>query len=95
MRLLIIGLLVYLGYRVFKAYAAPGKSTTRVSEEEGLARVDDVMVKDPFCETYFPERKGVKEVIGGKTYYFCSTECRDRYLEAVEGKRSSGESSGK
>ena len=46
--------------------------------------VDDVMVKDPFCETYFPQRNGIKRVIGGQTYYFCSTECRDKYLEAIK-----------
>jgi YHS domain-containing protein len=92
MRLLIFGFLVYLGYRLFKGWASPGKSTTRTSEEEGLTKVDDVMVKDPFCETYFPERKGIGGVIEGKTYYFCSTTCRDRFLESAIGEKPSEES---
>ena len=62
------------------------------SEEEGLTKVDDVMVKDPFCETYFPERKGIKGVIEGKTYYFCSTTCRDRFLESASGENHPEES---
>jgi YHS domain-containing protein len=83
MRLLITLALLYLGYRVIKAWVLPEKSTKRTRGEEGLTEIDDVMVKDPFCGTYFPEQKGVKGVIEGKTYYFCSTECRDRFLKTA------------
>lgn len=93
MRLLLFGILIYVGYRVFKAWASPGKSTTRTSEQGGLTKVDDVMVKDPFCQTYFPERKGIRGVIEGKTYYFCSTVCRDRFLESGSGANHSEPSS--
>jgi YHS domain-containing protein len=89
MRLLILGCLIYLGYRVIKAWAAPRRSTARTSEHGGLTTVDDVMVKDPFCETYFPERRGIKGVIEGKTYYFCSTTCRDGFLESALGEKHS------
>ena len=83
MRLLITILLLYLGYRLIKVWLLPEKSTKRTRREEGLTDIDDVMVKDPFCGTYFPEQKGVKGVIEGKTYYFCSNECRDRFLESA------------
>lgn len=83
MRLLVILALLYLGYRLFKALVLPQKSTRRTRGEEGLTEIDDVMVKDPFCGTYFPEHKAVKGVVEGKTYYFCSTECRDRFLESA------------
>ena len=92
MRLLIYALLIYLGYRAFKAWASPGKRIARPSEQDGLTRVDDVMVKDPFCETYFPEGKGVRGVIEGKTYYFCSATCRDKYLEYATAEKPSEES---
>ena len=62
-------------------------SPPRTPEQEGLTTVDDVMVKDPFCETYFPKRDGIKKVIGGQTYYFCSIECRDKYLEAIKDSK--------
>jgi len=87
MRLLILFLLVYLAYRLFKNWALPGQSSPRTPEQEGLTTVDDVMVKDPFCETYFPKREGIKKVIGGQTYYFCSIECRDKYLEAIKDSK--------
>lgn len=37
------------------------------------------MVKDPYCEAYFPQRKGVPLALDGKDLYFCSKECRDKY----------------
>jgi uncharacterized protein len=83
MRLLVILALLYLGYRLFKTLMLPQKSTRRTRGEEGLTEIDDVMVKDPFCGTYFPEQKAVKGVVEGKTYYFCSTECRDKFLESA------------
>jgi uncharacterized protein len=80
MRFLILCLLIYLGYRAVKSFTPRDSSSTREVHED-LTRVDDVMVKDPFCQTYFPKRNGIKAVINGETYYFCSTECRDKYLE--------------
>ena len=54
---------------------------------DDLSPVDDVMVKDPFCEVYLPRRKGIKDVIEGKTYYFCSIACRDRSLKAMKDSK--------
>ncbi|MBW2260261.1 MAG: YHS domain-containing protein [Deltaproteobacteria bacterium] len=89
MRLLIVGALIYLGYRLAKIWLLPGKSTKRTRGEGGLTAIDDVMVKDPFCGTYFPEQKGVKGVIEGKAYNFCSTQCRDRFLESASDAKES------
>ena len=72
---------------MFKKWALPGKSSTRAREEESLTMVNDLMVKDPFCGTYFPKKKGIKSVIKGKTYYFCSSACRDEYLEATKDSK--------
>ncbi|RLB81388.1 MAG: transcriptional regulator [Deltaproteobacteria bacterium] len=89
MRLLILCLLIYLGYRLFKKLVLPEQSPTTLEEQEALMRVDDVMVKDPYCETYFPKRKGIRKVIDGKAYYFCSTACRDKYLEDADHPKES------
>ncbi len=87
MRLLILCLLIYLGYLVFKKLVLPGQAPTRTPEQEGLAMVDDVMVKDPFCKTYFAKKQGIKSVIDGETHYFCSSTCRDKYLEAKKNSK--------
>lgn len=38
------------------------------------------MPRDPVCGMQVDPNKGLKEVIGGKTYYFCSEECRRTFL---------------
>lgn len=87
MRLLVLCLLIYLGYRIFKKWALPEKSSKKTPEQDGLAMVDDVMVKDPFCQVYFPKKNGVKSVINGETHFFCSSKCRDRYLETIKDSK--------
>jgi YHS domain-containing protein len=44
---------------------------------------DDVMIKDPQCGVYFPQRSGVSLRVDGKTLYFCSEQCRDDYKKTV------------
>jgi YHS domain-containing protein len=44
------------------------------------------MIKDPFCEIYFPKKDGVHLRIDGKDLYFCSEECRDKFLEKYSKK---------
>jgi YHS domain-containing protein len=46
------------------------------------AEIDDVMVKDPYCEVYFPKRKGIQLKVKGEDLYFCSPECRDKFIES-------------
>jgi YHS domain-containing protein len=75
---------MYLGYWLLKKWISPPRTDETPRDGDNLHPVDDVMVKDPFCETYFPKRQGVEGVIQGKTYYFCSAECRDKFLEAAK-----------
>jgi len=82
MRYLIILGLIYFAYRALKSWMLPGgPSKTKVSREPA-GEIDDVMVKDPYCEVYFPKRNGVHLKIDGKDLYFCSTECRDKFIAA-------------
>ncbi|MBE9551542.1 MAG: hypothetical protein IMF13_05795 [Proteobacteria bacterium] len=45
------------------------------------------MIKDPYCQAYFPQRDGVRTIVDGAEYHFCSTECRDRFIEQEKEKR--------
>jgi hypothetical protein len=86
-RLLIFAILGVVVYRVLKSVmggAASGRVNTTYDPPD---RVDDVMVKDPQCGTYFPRRDGVTVTTSHEVLYFCSNECRDRYL-AQRSKRS-------
>jgi YHS domain-containing protein len=35
--------------------------------------------KDPVCGTFISTSSAIQKKAGGETYYFCSTECRDRF----------------
>lgn len=84
MRFLFLCLLVYLGYRVLKGLLAPGQSASKRDMADPSVPVDDVMVKDPFCQTYIPKRDSIKEVVNGKVCFFCSKECRDNYVKTAD-----------
>ncbi len=84
MKLLLLIVIVYLAYRAGKSWLMRNLQTPA----EGAARhptIDDVMVKDPECGIYFPRREGVVVKHGGNTLVFCSTACRDRFMEQQEG----------
>jgi YHS domain-containing protein len=81
MRLLIFAALAYLIYRGVKSWIL---KNTRPSNSSAVGRttgeIDDVMVKDPYCEVYFPKRKGVHLSLKGEDLIFCSNECRDKFV---------------
>ena len=35
--------------------------------------------KDPVCGTFISTTTAFQKYAGGQTYYFCSTECRDKF----------------
>ena len=35
--------------------------------------------KDPVCGTFVSAATTIQKTKGGETYYFCSTECRDKF----------------
>jgi YHS domain-containing protein len=52
------------------------------------ARIDDVMIKDPFCEIYFPKREGHHLKYDGKDLYFCSSTCREKFIAGRSEKQN-------
>ena len=87
MKLLLLIIIAYLAYRAAKSWVmrnlqSPGQNGS------SQPSIDDVMVKDPMCGIYFPQREGVELRHAGQTFVFCSTDCRDRFLEEQKGIRS-------
>ena len=70
----------YLLYRSMRTWMFPDERSRKNVPKRGGGEIDDVMIKDPFCETYFPKRNAVHLNISGNDYYFCSKACRDQYL---------------
>ncbi len=78
-RFLIIFGIIYFGYKKIKSLMLENIQRRTVP---GKARneIDDIMLKDPFCKIYFPRKEGVHLRINEQDLYFCSTECRERFI---------------
>ena len=81
---IILIILIYICYKTIKSmlssYTAGSKAKVYYDEKE---KIDDVMLKDPYCDVYFPERDGIHLNHKVEDLVFCSTECRDNFLESL------------
>ncbi len=84
-RLIILGALAYFGFKAVKRLFLSG-TVSRWEDNRGdaVSKVDDIMVKDPYCQSYFPKRNGIRLHFNGEDLFFCSPECRDHFLEDKE-----------
>ncbi len=39
--------------------------------------------KDPACGTYISAATSIREKVGGEIVYFCSKQCRDKYVASL------------
>ena len=88
-RFVIFALLCYILYRLIKSLALPsprksGEPFRKQGEPFTQPRqvITDEMVIDPHCRVYIPKREALTAKIGGETVYFCSEECKKKYLQA-------------
>ena len=79
-RLILYLLIGYLALKIFKGLFRQGPQARMETNGRRSEEIDDLMVKDPNCQTYIPRRDAVQAEQNGETYYFCSRECRDAYL---------------
>ncbi len=76
-RLAIIAGLIYLIYRLL---TCPEKGHNHVAGRQEQ-NMDDLLVEDPVCHTYVPQKDSEFLKLHGKTYYFCSQECRQKFKD--------------
>jgi YHS domain-containing protein len=77
-RLGIFLLLVILLYNLLRNLVKKSASSHR--SEEPVERQTAEMVMDPQCGTYVLPAQGVAARVNGRTYHFCSEECRDKFI---------------
>jgi len=86
LRWLIIVVIFYLIYRVLKGLVMPRTSfedqfARPGPEEAGESETSYDLVQDPHCGTYLPKAEAIPFTMNGQTLYFCSQECKDKFLE--------------
>lgn len=83
-RILIIAGLIYFLYRKYQTW-----SKSIAGKDIDADALEDVMVQDPYCKTYFPRREGISLRANGQELLFCSRKCRDEFM-ALHSKTSTG-----
>ncbi len=78
--LLIFLLIVWGGWRLVKFFIKAYFDSLNSAQEPNDSDTDTDLIRDPQCGTYFLKQEGVRGVIGGRTVYFCSRQCYERYV---------------
>lgn len=78
--------LVYFGIRIFKLWGRLNAAVNRAVPRQAKGEIDDVMVKDPYCHVYFPKRNGISLKRNGQVFYFCSKECKEKFIQEMNSK---------
>lgn len=80
-RLLIWGLLIYIGYRIIVAITAPKNHPSEPSRMNGTVMATHL---DPVCGVYVSEDDAVVGTLEGRRHYFCSHSCLEKFREQLD-----------
>jgi uncharacterized protein len=86
-RIILLFVAGYVFYRALKSWMFPAAPMSKPGVSKTVGEIDDVMIKDPFCEAYFPKRNAVHLNVSGKDLSFCSVECKDKYIVTLSEKK--------
>ena len=81
-RIIILAVVAYVFYRALKSWMFPAPDGSKTVADKNIGKIDDVMIKDPCCEAYFPKRNAVHLNLDGQDLYFCSDACKEKYIAA-------------
>jgi YHS domain-containing protein len=60
----------------------PGASQSNQASRRQVP-LNGELKKDPACGTYIAAATSIQEKVGGETFYFCSKQCRDKYVASL------------
>ena len=62
---------------------SPGPNQPDGQRRENKVPLSGDLKKDPACGTYIAAATSIHETVGGETFYFCSKQCRDKYVASL------------
>jgi uncharacterized protein len=80
MKLLILLGVGYFCYRAIKNWMGTASSSRENVSSNVAGEIDDIMIQDPLCGVYFPKRNGVGLHYKGEELFFCSQECKTKFV---------------
>ncbi len=80
-RLVIIAITSYLGFKVVQALARRflGQELPRSQPRPEVQ--SDELIQDPVCKVFIPRRNALKAQKNGEDFFFCSEGCRKKFLK--------------
>ena len=84
LRILIIFLLFYLLFRLLIGKNKKGPAKRGGGE---TLSTQDVLVEDPICKVCVPKKQALTLKDNNKIVYFCSTECREKFIATKGAER--------
>lgn len=67
----------------FSGLVNPPSSPQTRQPSDGQVPLTGELKKDPACGTYISAATSIHENVGGQTFYFCSAQCRDKYVASL------------
>ena len=83
-RFIILGILVFLLFRILRSLFLPPASPRSRIFSAGEKMVVNDMVQDPHCGVYVARKEAYSTRRGDEVLYFCSEECCKKYLQKNE-----------
>jgi uncharacterized protein len=80
LRLIFYAIVFYIAYAIIRFFQKQGNKSSGSTAQDSK-RTQGLMVKDEICNTYVPREDALLEVREGKEHFFCSAECRRKFLE--------------
>jgi YHS domain-containing protein len=78
--LLLLFFLLRAVLRLFMGGFRAARNTPSSAPRPTSAATTGELKKDPVCGTYVPMAGSLTQVVNGGAVYFCSEECRDKYM---------------
>ncbi len=86
LRLIVLAVLFYIGYRLIRSMLLD-QFEKKTAQDKKETPVQDTLVEDPVCHTLVPKKQAVRLRKGRQTYYFCSEQCCDTFIEQPEEEK--------
>ncbi len=80
-------LIIALCYGLFRLFMNDRRKNDEKDQQNTEKLIaDGQLVKDPACGTYVDPETAISVKDGDTKHYFCSYECRDKFINQIESK---------
>ena len=85
-KLIFLLIAIYVVYKLFANDFVKRRQAAEKEEKENQERkiAAGEMEKDPECGTWVSVEDSISVKAGDKNYYFCSYDCRDKFLKELK-----------